>query len=281
MRLRRHQLKELLEFLYAKYNAEFLHTDPLSLPHRYPDPLDREVVSFLSAVLAFGRADIIRDHLEALLGRMGPSPAAYLRRFDPREGERALQHFVHRWIRGRDLACLMHLLRQVLESHGSLKALFLEGFDPHEEHVGPALSRFVGRLLSQECSPFYRSGLLPPKARVRFFLPSPQDGSACKRLNLFLRWMVRQDSLDLGLWPEVPTSRLVVPLDVHVYRVSRALGLTRLKSPGWKMALQITRSLKRFDPEDPVKYDFSLCRLGMLKESCTGWNPSNLAQPVS
>jgi uncharacterized protein (TIGR02757 family) len=105
---------------------------------------------------------------------------------------------------------------------------------------------------------------VPSRPGVGYFFARPSTGGACKRLNLFLRWMVRRDAVDLGVWTRVKASQLIVPLDTHVIRVGRCLGLTRYKSPGWKMAADITRSLRGLDPKDPVKYDFSLCHIGMM-----------------
>ncbi|MBI1884102.1 MAG: DUF2400 family protein [Chlamydiae bacterium] len=127
-----------------------------------------------------------------------------------------------------------------------------------------ALSLFVDGFLNQEVSPFYPSGLLPQDSPVRFFLPNPKDGSTCKRLNLFLRWMVRgPDTIDLGLWREVSPSDLIIPLDTHVARISRYLGLSSSITYAWKVSCEITQNLKRLDSRDPIKYDFALCHLGI------------------
>ena len=128
--------------------------------------------------------------------------------------------------------------------------------------VGPALDSFSSRALALDVTAAY--GRRPRRAGVSYFFPRPSAGSGCKRLNLFLRWMVRHDALDLGVWTRVSPAHLVVPLDTHVIRVGRCLRLTRYTSPGWPMALDITSSLRRLDPVDPVKYDFALCHLGMM-----------------
>ena len=122
-------------------------------------------------------------------------------------------------------------------------------------------------MLSLDVSPFYLAGTIPPNAGIRFFFPSPLKGSACKRLNLFLRWMVRRgDEIDFGIWTEVSPAKLIMPLDTHVARIARRIGLTKMKQANWRMAQEVTRRLRAFDPEDPVKYDFALCRLGILKQ---------------
>jgi uncharacterized protein (TIGR02757 family) len=128
--------------------------------------------------------------------------------------------------------------------------------------VGPALDRFSRRALALDISEAY--GRVPNRPGVCYFFPRPSAGSACKRLNLFLRWMVRRDEVDLGVWRVVTPAKLIVPLDTHVIRLSRCLRLTGNTSPGWKMASDITASLRRLDPEDPIRFDFALCHVGMM-----------------
>ncbi len=269
MAVRSHaQLKQLLDELYHHYSRSvFLSTDPISIPHEYRHPDDREIAAFVAASLAYGNVKQIHRSTIAALEVMGKSPARFIRRFDPACDAARFQRFVHRFNSGVDLALLCHLLRQAIAAAGSLQAFFLKGYDPTHDDIGPALTSFVERMLSLDVSPFYPSGLLPAKAGIRFFFPSPAQGSACKRLNLFLRWMVRRgDEIDFGLWTEVSPSKLIVPLDTHVARISRQLRLTRIKQPNWRMAKEVTRRLRTFDPDDPVKYDFALCRLGILKQ---------------
>ena len=269
MAVRSHaQLKQLLDELYHHYSRSvFLSTDPISIPHEYRRPDDREIAAFVAASLAYGNVKQIHRSTITALEAMGKSPARFIRRFDPACDAARFQRFVHRFNSGVDLALLCHLLRQAIAAAGSLQAFFLKGYDPTHDDIGPALTSFVERMLALDVSPFYPSGLLPVRAGVRFFFPSPAQGSACKRLNLFLRWLVRRgDEIDFGLWTAVSPSKLIVPLDTHVARISRQLGLTRIKQPNWRMAKEVTRRLRTFDPEDPVKYDFALCRLGILKQ---------------
>ena len=158
---------------------------------------------------------------------------------------------------------LLWIIRQMLERSGSIERFFVEGLDADDPDVERALDSFSCRALSLDLRAAY--GRRPPvRGGVRYFFPRPSAGSACKRLNLFLRWMIRHDALDLGVWTRVPASRLVVPLDTHVIRVGRCLQLTHYQSPGWKMASDITASLARIDPDDPTRYDFSICHLGMM-----------------
>ncbi len=253
-----------LDDLYRTFDHPESAVDPVHLVRRYPAPADREVVGFCAAGLAFGRVASVLESIEAVLAVLGPRPAAFVRRFDPARDPAALRPFVHRWIRGADVAALLWILRHMLAASGSIERFFLEGDDPSAPDVGPGLDRFATRALAVDLEPVYGGDA---RRRVGWFFPRPSGGSACKRLNLFLRWMVRRDAVDLGVWSRLAPSRLVVPLDTHVIRVGRCLRLTRYRSPGWAMAREITDSLRRLDPRDPVRYDFALCHLGMM-EAC-------------
>jgi uncharacterized protein (TIGR02757 family) len=169
---------------------------------------------------------------------------------------------VHRWTRGADLVALLWMLCQMIEQSGSIERFFLAGYSPDAEDVGRALDSFSARALALDMRRAY--GRVPRRPGVCYFFPRPSAGSACKRLNLFLRWMVRDDEVDLGVWQRVAPSKLIVPLDTHVIRLGRCLRLTRYTSPGWKMAADITASLRALNPDDPVKFDFSLCHVGMM-----------------
>ena len=171
---------------------------------------------------------------------------------------------MHRWTRGPDLVALLSILGACSSQSGTIEEFFLAGDDPAAPDVGPALESFSARALAFDLAPAY--GRVPARPGVCYFFPRPASGSGCKRLNLYLRWMVRHDRVDLGVWPRVAASRLVVPLDVHVMRLGQCLGLTRYRAPGWKMAVEITASLRQFDPADPVRYDFALCHVGMRDE---------------
>jgi uncharacterized protein (TIGR02757 family) len=251
-----------LDALYSQYNRADSASDPIHRVRPYEDPADREVAGFCAAALAFGRVASVLNSIDTLLAIMGPRPAEYVRRFDPRGRHPALRAMVHRWTRGEDLAALLWLLRQMRESSGSIERFFLEGDTPGSEDIGEALDRFSLRALALDITRAY--GRRPARPGVCYFFPRPSAGSACKRLNLFLRWMVRKDEIDLGVWRGLTPSRLIVPLDTHVIRLGRCLRLTRYVSPGWKMAADITASLRRLDPNDPVRFDFAICHVGMM-----------------
>jgi len=264
-------LKPTLDRLYADYNNPDSASDPIQIVRRFTRPDDLEVVAFCAASLAFGRVTSVLQSVERLVGIFtlgGDGPADYVRQFDPQRDAGAFEGLVHRWIRERDLVALVWMLRQMLERSGTVEGFFLEGYDESSPDVGDALDSFSTRALALDLTAAYgrkpRSSSSGRRPGVAYFFPQPSKGSACKRLNLFLRWMVRRDALDLGVWTRVPASKLVVPLDTHVIRVGRCLRLTRYTSPGWAMARDITASLKKIDPVDPVRYDFSLCHLGMM-----------------
>ena len=251
-----------LERLYDGYNREDSATDPVQIVRRYSRPADVEVVGFCASALAFGRVASVLNTVGTLARILGDRPAEYVRGFDPSAPQRELRAMVHRWTRGVDLVALLWILRQMLERSGSIEAFFVEGDDPSAVDVSGALDSFSRRALSLDLERAY--GRMPKRPGVCYFFPRPSAGSACKRLNLFLRWMVRRDAIDFGIWTRVAPSRLVVPLDTHVIRLGQCLRLTSYTSPGWKMAASITASLRRINPVDPVRFDFSLCHVGMM-----------------
>jgi len=258
----RNALEPVLDRLYADFNYPDSATDPIQIVRRYERDDDREVVGFCAAALAFGRVASVLQSIERLVAIMGRAPADYVRAFDPARDAPAFKGLVHRWTRERDIIALLWILRQMLERSGSVEGFFLEGYDPAAPDLAGALDSFSERAMALDMKAAY--GRVPKRPGVAYFFPRPSKGSACKRLNLFLRWMIRHDALDLGVWTRVPASQLVIPLDTHVIRVGRCLRLTRYRSPGWKMASDITASLARIDPADPTRYDFSICHLGMM-----------------
>jgi uncharacterized protein (TIGR02757 family) len=269
------QVRESLSRLYLAYNREDSASDPVHRVRPFRDPSDREVAGFCAAALAFGRVASVLNSIDTLFRVLGPRPAAFVRAFDPSAPHPELKAMVHRWTRGEDIAALLWILRQMLEQSGSIERFFAEGLEPGAEDVGPALDRFSIRALAMDVRPAY--GRRPKRPGVCYFFPRPSAGSACKRLNLYLRWMVRRDEVDLGAWTSVSPSQLIVPLDTHVIRLGRCLRLTSYTSPGWRMAADITRALRRLDPGDPVRFDFALCHVGMMG-ACGFGRPQGSAQ---
>lgn len=250
------------------HRRDLLAGDPLVFLHRYSDPRDVEVAGLIAALFAFGRVAQILATVERVLGTLGPRPSEAIRRFDPSRDATGHAGFVHRWCRARDLVGLLAAIRGALEGWGSLESLFLAGYAPgRSDTMRRALAAFAGTLrgLAAETA----AGARPDRTgrALRFLLPDPESGSACKRLNLYLRWMVRRDDpLDRGVWRSVSPADLVMPLDTHVARIARNLGLSARRAADWRMAEEVTAALRRIDPGDPTRFDFALCRLGILDE---------------
>lgn len=240
-----------LDRLYGLYNrAAYIEPDPLQFLHRYPRVEDREIVGLVASGLAFGRVRQICASVERALAVLGPAPRDFLAKTPGADLERLFAGFRHRYVTGRHMAGLLTAVRRVLDEHGSLNRAFTAGLDGGDRTVLPALARFVRRL---DC---------PGNPLVAH----PDKGSACKRLHLYLRWMVRRDEVDPGGWTGISPGQLVIPLDTHMARLSRRLRLTRKKTPGAAMALGVTAWFRRRVPADPVKYDFTLTRFGIRSD---------------
>ena len=255
-------LKRLLDDLYAGFNHPESARDPIQIVRRYERPDDREVVAYIAAALAFGRVASVMASIDAICAVLGPAPARAVREFDPPRDGRPLRRLVHRWTKGADFVALIWILHRLLEQHGTLERAFKAGVSAPDPHVGPGIEAFADAARAVDLRPAY--GRIPRAPGVYYFFARPSTGAACKRFNLFLRWMVRRDGVDPGGWTAVSPRQLVVPLDTHTIRIGRCLGLTKRVSPGWPMAVEITESLRQIDPDDPVRYDFSLCHLSMM-----------------
>ncbi len=241
-----------LERLYERYNRPRHRAgDPVEFVYRYADPLDREVAAVVASSLAFGTVKQIRASVARALEPLGPSPAGFLAGASSERLRATYRGFRHRWIAGEDMAALLSGLRGAMESHGSLGGLFAASIGDRDPDVGGAAARFVEDIRR-------RGG-----GFRRCLLPSPEDGSACKRLFLLLRWMVRRDEIDAGLWSGIPAAMLLVPLDTHMYRIARHFGLTKRRSADLATVRDVTDAFRAFAPEDPVKYDFALTHEGM------------------
>jgi len=263
----RDALRRRLDELYRQYDHRFVSPDPLELVRSQAGDADREVAGLVASGLAFGAVAQIKRSISTVLEALGPRPAEAVARLDPRAAALRLRRFRHRWTSGRDVACLLYFVRQMRESHGSVESFFAQGLSPGDADVGPALASFSARALALDHGGLYRGRRLPESAGVRYFFPSPEKGSACKRLNLYLRWMARRDGVDLGVWRRPDPSQLVLPLDAHTIAIARKVRLTRYRSPGWAMALDVTRRLRALDPADPVKYDFAFHRMGLFRRT--------------
>jgi uncharacterized protein (TIGR02757 family) len=257
---RQASLRRRLEGLASAYDVRFLDSDPVGLVRRYQRPEDLEIAGLLAAGLAYGRVSGIRASVDRVFAVLGARPRRFLESYDPARDGARFDGFAHRFTRGRDLALLLTLMQRAVAGAGSLEAFFVEG-DPRPEAptLEGAMDAFGRRLFA------LAPASVSDASGARWLLPLPRAGSVAKRHCLYLRWMVRpDDGVDLGAWPRVSPSRLVLPLDVHLQRVARALGWTRRRSPSWAMALEVTEHLRRLDPADPTRFDFALCRLGIL-----------------
>ncbi len=232
-----------------------LAADPVGLVHRYANPEDREIVALIASSLAFGNVKAMRAKIEDALDRLGPDLARVCD--DPPRVAALLRGWKHRIYKGDDLRRLLVGARAVQRAEGSLGAALGRDLEAHGGDLRAALGDFTDRIR--------KAGKLSRKGGAGHLLADPRKGSAAKRLHLLLRWMARPaDGVDLGQWPVDP-SRLLIPVDTHIHRLGRNLGLTRRRDVSWKTAEEITAALRRFDADDPVKYDFSLCHLGMLQ----------------
>lgn len=266
-------IKDTLDALYATRSSQHLANDPLSFCHRYPDPADQEVAAVIASAFAYGNVAIILRTLESIFVEMGPSPRRYVENFEPKQGLRTFSGFKHRFNDGRDLCALLWAVRLMIKQAGSIEAFFLRGLVADAEDLTEALNSYSAAVLKQDYSPVFGAKTIPANSYFPFFFPAPVSGSACKRLCMFMRWMVRPaDNIDLGLWQGISAAKLIIPVDTHIQRISRYLGFTRRKSADWRMAREITAALRQFDPSDPVKYDFSLAHLG-ISAGCDGADP--------
>ena len=260
------RLHDRLEALYRRYGAETVGTDPIVFPRAYAADADREVAGWIATAFAYGQVPTIQKSVGRILAALGPAPAAALDRIaDFRDFARGpLAGFRHRFHGARDAAALLYAIARARAEAGSARAFFESELRAEDADVAPLLSRAVARILAFDYRPVLGARRIPAGSPVRFFFPDPADGSACKRWNLYLRWMVRRDAVDFGIWSGIPARRLVVPTDTHVHRIARRLGLTRRRTADWRAAREITDALARFDPDDPVRFDYALCRIGIL-----------------
>lgn len=242
----------LLESLYRRYNRrEFVHPDPLEFLYRYEDVRDREIAGLVASSLAYGRVAQILKAVGGVLSVMGPSPRAFVASAGSRVLTRKFIAFRYRFTTGDELIAMLSGVRNVLKEYGSLEGCFLSRLDAACGDVPRALDGFAAALCSE------KNSLLPRAAR----------GGACKRLNLYLRWMARRDAVDPGGWAAPAPAALIMPLDTHIHRICADMGLTSRRAADMRTAQDITAAFRAFSPNDPVKYDFALARLGIRNDA--------------
>ena len=244
-------MKYRLENLYRRYNRnEYIHPDPVEFLYRYSDIRDREIAGLIASSLAYGRVNQILKNVSYVLNMMTPTPYLFLKDSTHTSMCKTFKNFTHRFARGDHLAGLLFGAKKIIDLYGSLNNCFLHGIGDDDSTVIPALNFFTVALTVKNCAPGHLIAL-------------PQKGSACKRLNLFLRWMVRKDDVDPGGWRGVAPSKLIIPLDTHMHKIGLKLGFTKRRQANMRTALEITSHFRQFSPDDPVKYDFVLTRLGI------------------
>jgi len=263
-------IRERLDQLLATCDAESTRRrDPVDFIHGYHEPRDQEIVGLIAASLAFGNAVAARRSIERVLDALGAEPAALLIESDEAELRRRLHGFVHRIYRAEHLASVLSRAGRLLREHDSLGNAFVHFHRKSQGDFREGLSRFADALRGESTN-----------RNLRHLVSDPRAGSACKRLLLYARWMIRpSDGVDLGLWPIAP-SELLIPVDTHIHRISRNLGLTKRRTASWATAEEITAVLRTFDPDDPVKYDFALCHLGVSRECPSRPDPSKCEECV-
>lgn len=245
-----------LEYLYDLYNShKWVHPDPLEFLYNYPDSRDIEVAGIIASSLAYGRVAQILKSVSDVLKKMGSSPCDFLLSTTPLSLKNIFSDFKHRFTTGDELARMLIGTRSVIREYGSLYNCFFSGYSDRDDTVLNGLSFLVNELEKKY------------NGQKNSLLALPGKGSACKRWNLYLRWMVRKDQVDPGGWAGISPSRLIIPLDTHMHRICRLMGLTERKNADMKTALDITDAFKKIEPKDPVRYDFALTRLGIRDDA--------------
>ena len=221
--------------------------------------MDIEIAGIISSVFAYGNVKQIIKTLEKIHNIMQNKPYEFVSNYSFENGLEVFQNIKHRFFTSEDIARFFNALNKSYKKYGSLNNMFLVLFKENNEDLKGALSLFSNQLTE------FAVDNVKISLGIKFMFPDPFKGSACKRMNLFLRWMVRKDELDFGLWNEIPASKLIIPVDTHVAKICKQLKLTKRKNVSWKMAEEITENLRKYDPVDPVKYDFAVCHIGMRK----------------
>jgi len=265
MKIDKEGLRRLKIFLEELYDPHLLKTyikdDPIEFPHLYQDAEDIEIAGLIASSLAFGRVDLFKPVIRKVLSLSEGGLYEYVVNFDPVKDVKYFDTLYYRMCRGRDMACLIWMLSVAVRRYGTLGNLFTLCYRGGGT-IKDALKRFVDTMMEIDTTPVYGERIYP--RGLRQLLPSPERGGACKRLNMYLRWMVRpRDGIDFGLWDSIHPSVLIIPVDIHIARICTRLGMTERRSTSWAMAEEITEKFRILAPEDPTKYDFALCHMGM------------------
>ncbi|MBW2567860.1 MAG: TIGR02757 family protein [Deltaproteobacteria bacterium] len=248
------KLKKKLNLFYNQHNKrKYVHPDPLEFLYQYKEIRNREIVGLIASSLAYGRVAQILKSVAFVLDIMNPSPYLFLKNSTYKSLNETFEDFTHRFATQDHIAALLFGIKNVISEFGSLHKCFLTGFSEDDKNVISAMTFFSQQLIAGKNNPGH-------------LVAMPEKGSACKRMNLFLRWMIRKDRVDPGGWTGIPLSKLIIPLDTHMHRIGLALNLTKRKQASMRTALEITSCFKKLVPDDPVKYDFVLTRLGIRND---------------
>ncbi len=252
-----------LEEIYQTYHhPKYLKQDPLVSVRRFSTPLELEIVGLIASSLSYGRVERIILSIEHILNTVEQDLLNFISNTSLQEKKEVLRLFKHRFNSGLDIALLLESTKRILEENGSLERFFMVCLKREGGIMKAAIARFASQFQESMAA---LAGV--KKGSFTYLMPSPTQGSACKRLNMYLRWMIRpNDGIDLGIWSSLDPSLLLIPLDVHIQAAAKYFCLCKRKSADWKMAEAITSSLRRFDQHDPVRFDFSLCRFGMVSQ---------------
>jgi uncharacterized protein (TIGR02757 family) len=253
-------LKQKLNYHYKAFDKTQISPDPLQFLHLFSKEEDIELIGFIASIFAYGNVKQIINTLDKILLVSKSKPYEFIMNFNKSRSK--IKGMKHRFYTDRDIQNLFSALNNIYRQKGSLKNLYFENYNSGDKNIKNSLSLF-SRHLIHEIKNSTKSDNI--SQGVRFMFPRPELGSACKRMNLFLRWMIRKDELDFGLWDKITANKLVIPVDTHVARICKSLKLTTYKNVSWKMAEEITENLKKYDPDDPVKYDFAICHIGMRR----------------
>ena len=238
------------EEIYNNYNKkEFIHTDPIQFPLKFKDKKDIEIAAIISSSLAYGRVDQIIKSLNYIFSIIN-SPIDYIKNSNKKKFLNDFKNFKYRFTKGKEIANLLINIKNVYENHKFIEDLFLKHIEKKESNIYPALIRFIKTFI---------------KKPIPTLIPSPNKNSAFKRFNMFLRWVVRKDEIDIGIWKKISPSILIIPLDTHIHKISLKLKITQRKDTSIKTAIEITNFFKKINPSDPLKYDFALTRVPILK----------------
>jgi uncharacterized protein (TIGR02757 family) len=250
------ELKKRLDELYLIYKRKFSSKDPVWTLHKFSEPADIEIIGLITSVYSYGQVDLINKFTGKLLSAIGNKPHEFTINFEKRKDKKFLKNLNYRFNTDKDLADLFSSLNSNILKYGSLYNIFKQHYAEEQDNIIPALTGFTEKLRKK--MPIRKNALFRD-----YLIPSPLQKSTCKRLNMFLRWMIRHDDIDLGIWKQFSTSKLIIPVDVHIARISFERGFVKRRTVDMKFAVELTEFLKKFDKNDPVKYDFALCHMGI------------------